>query len=122
MINCSMVQLNVTFPKDILISIADLPPHSIILDPCAGIGTINIRASFQGHFGLGGEILPKLFEDHVPYFLECNKKFQQKLSRGAADMTGWDATMLPLREAFVDAVVSDIPFGMYCFCNMQFTC
>ena len=88
-----------------------MPPHSIILDPCAGIGTINIRASFFQHYGLGGEIVTSLFEEHAPYFLSCNSKFSHPKSRGVVDMAGWDATMLPLRSSLVDAVVSDIPFG-----------
>lgn len=96
---------------DILINIADLASHSIVLDPCAGIGTINIRASLQSHYGLGGELVHSLFQVHAPYFLECNKKFQQLQRKGVVDMAGWDATMMPLRDSFVDAVISDIPFG-----------
>lgn len=80
-------------------------------DPCAGIGTINIRASLQAHYGIGGEIVPSLFQEHAPYFLDCNRIFQNSQRRGVVDMNGWDATMLPLRDSFVDAIVSDIPFG-----------
>lgn len=98
-----------------MICVADLPRHSVILDPCAGIGTITIRASLQSHFGLGGDILPALFQGQAPYFHECNRKFQQRQCRGVADMAGWDATMLPMRESIVDAVVSDIPFGTSVF-------
>ena len=32
-------------------------------------------------------------------------------------MAGWDATMLPIRESIVDAVISDIPFGKTFFCE-----
>ena len=104
---------------DILISISNLPPHCIILDPCAGIGTINIRASLQGHYGIGGEVVPTLFQEHAPYFLDCNRKLFQSVLRGAVDMHGWDATMLPLRDSFVDAVISDIPFGQKCLTHNE---
>eukprot|EP00804_Cyclotella_cryptica_P016692 CCRYP_002004-RA/>CCRYP_002004-RA protein AED:0.27 eAED:0.27 QI:403/0.33/0.25/1/0/0/4/0/698 len=106
-------------PPDILISIANLPRHSVILDPCAGIGTVTIRASLQSHFGLGGDILPALFQEQAPYFHQCNRKFQRRQYRGAADMAGWDATMLPIRESFVDAVISDIPFGQKCLSHNE---
>eukprot|EP00804_Cyclotella_cryptica_P016691 CCRYP_002004-RC/>CCRYP_002004-RC protein AED:0.33 eAED:0.33 QI:0/0.25/0/1/0/0.2/5/0/628 len=88
-------------------------------DPCAGIGTVTIRASLQSHFGLGGDILPALFQEQAPYFHQCNRKFQRRQYRGAADMAGWDATMLPIRESFVDAVISDIPFGQKCLSHNE---
>jgi tRNA G10 N-methylase Trm11 len=97
-----------------MVSIADLHQHSVVLDPCAGIGTINIRAALQSHYGIGGELLPSLFEDQAPYFLDCNRKFQgihHRKGSGATDMAGWDATMLPMRDSIIDAVISDIPFG-----------
>lgn len=63
--------------------------------------------------------MPSLFEEHAPYFLDCNGKFHHSQSRGAVDMNGWDATMLPLRDSFVDAVISDIPFGQKCLTHNE---
>lgn len=109
------------FLTDILIDVANLPRNSVVLDPCAGIGTVNIRATLQSHYGIGGELSPSLFWNKAPYFFDCNRQYRQlaqgdklasngRCQRGS-DMAGWDATLLPLRDSFVDAVISDIPFG-----------
>ena len=103
---------------DILIHIANPSPNSIVLDPCAGIGTIPLRASLRSHYGLGGELSPHLFWDAAPHFFnshhhyrQCTQNDNDIKNNRIAEMAGWDATMLPLRDSFVDIVISDIPFG-----------
>jgi len=95
-----------------MIHVANPSPHSVILDPCAGIGTIPLRSSIKSHYSLGGELSESLFSQFVPQFIECHKK-SNKSSR-VADLLGWDATILPLRDSFVDVIISDIPFGQKC--------
>ncbi|KAL7471251.1 hypothetical protein ACHAXS_011558 [Conticribra weissflogii] len=97
---------------DILIDVASPSPHSVILDPCAGIGTIPLRSSIRSHYSIGGELSEALFSHFVPQFIECHKKSNK--SSQVADLAGWDATLLPLRDSFVDVIISDIPFGQKC--------
>lgn len=95
-----------------MINVANPSPNSVILDPCAGIGTIPLRSSIQSHYSLGGELSESLFSQFVPQFIECHKKSNK--SSLVADILGWDATILPLRDSFVDVIISDIPFGQKC--------
>lgn len=33
---------------------------------------------------------------------------------GSSDIMSWDASLLPIRDASVDIIISDLPFGMRC--------
>ena len=107
-----------TFQPDILINIANPLPHSVILDPCAGIGTIPLRSGSFSHYGLGGEVSQPIFWNAAPHFVKCNQMINCN-GRQISDLAGWDATILPLRDSFVDAVISDIPFGQKCMSSSE---
>jgi len=90
----------------ILLSVADLKPGDVVLDPFVGIGTIAVEADrFDSSvIGIGGDLA----------------LVDPSFSRSARDLGGngflaaWDSSCLPLRTASIDVVVSDLPFGQKC--------
>ena len=120
----------------ILLQMADLQKYDIVLDPCAGIGTIPIEAEqYQYYFdssyaagqskskqclSIGGDLIlnnPKY--TRVAGVLES---IQKELNRGgtidnmksSSLLVAWDAVHLPMRTSSVDVAVSDLPFGQQC--------
>lgn len=101
----------------ILLELADCKPNELIVDPCAGIGTIPVECERYFTFrsvGIGGDIVM----DHssmtsTAFALEgvANNQLNNSFSRLSV---AWDAAYLPLRTGIVDAVVSDLPFGKMC--------
>jgi 23S rRNA G2445 N2-methylase RlmL len=73
-----------------------------LLDPCCGAGTILIEATVAGARGVGGD------QD-----VEAVAAAQRNATaaRVAIDVRAWDARHLPLPEASVDYVVSNLPWG-----------
>ena len=96
----------------LLWGLLDLSPGDVVLDPCAGIGTIPLEVP-NGVFGLGGDLILNntMFR---PLAAEYARKMRQHNESCKSDLLAWDAAMLPLRTSCVDAVVSDLPFGQQC--------
>ncbi len=115
----------------LLLQIANLQKYDIVLDPCAGVGTIPVeseqyhkRSEFthpQGlneskHFiSIGGDLVlnnPKYTQ--VAGLLENFYGRKNDGLKSSSLLVAWDATHLPMRTSSVDVVVSDLPFGQQC--------
>ena len=115
----------------LLLQIANLQKYDIVLDPCAGVGTIPVeaeqyhkRSEFthpQGlneskHFiSIGGDLVlnnPKYTQ--VAGLIENFNRRKNDGLKSSSLLVAWDATHLPMRTSSVDVVVSDLPFGQQC--------
>jgi tRNA G10 N-methylase Trm11 len=107
----------------LLLHMANIQPGDVILDPCAGIGTIPLEADeyyFSSSIpppsraiGLGGDLVL----DHPQIVSAANglaSANSTQSSKSACCMAAWDAAYLPIRTASVDVIVSDLPFGQQC--------
>lgn len=92
----------------ILLEQAQCQQGDIVLDPCAGIGTIPI---ISGATALGGDLIlgtsANLHQVATDYLAATDPK-------QSPNLLAWDASLLPLRTGSVDVVVSDLPFGRQC--------
>ena len=110
----------------ILLNFANLQPGDVVLDPCAGIGTIPLEAElFSGKrscVGLGGDLV--LNHPTIAH-AACSLLSAATTTSAALDgsatgvnfvssLATWDAAHLPIRTASIDVVVSDLPFGKQC--------
>jgi len=110
----------------LLLHLAECKEGDVVLDPCAGIGTIPLETQFlanekhQSVVALGGDMvltpnglgpLARMYTDKVRGVLQSHRK---KTGAYSADLMAWDAGWLPLRAGCVDAIVSDLPFGQQC--------
>ena len=88
-----------------ILQVADIKPNDIVCDPLCGTGVIPIECSMSWPetFVFSGDnhekAIEKSYENHSANLL--NKP----------DILRWDATKLPLKDAFVDVFVTDLPFG-----------
>jgi hypothetical protein len=103
----------------IMLELADIQPHEIVVDPCAGIGTIPIESEQYFPFrtvGIGGDIVLDHSEMKTATFaMESKAKRWKDSSNNFSRLSvAWDAALLPMRTGVVDAVVSDLPFGKMC--------
>jgi hypothetical protein len=121
----------------LLLQMANLQKYDIVLDPCAGIGTIPVEAEqYHKHFdssfpqgqneskqflSIGGDLIlnnPKYTE--VAGVMENFSRRKPTIDNTTHDLksssllVAWDATHLPMRTNSVDVVVSDLPFGQQC--------
>ena len=126
----------------ILLNLASLQPYEVVLDPCAGIGTIPMEAdryyfSCNGNgtsnnnttrtsssaIGLGGDVAlhhPTLATaasaleqyNHTPS--TATTTASSSSSSSSSMLAAWDAAQLPIRNSSVDVIVSDLPFGKQC--------
>jgi Putative RNA methylase family UPF0020 len=115
----------------ILLHLARIQVSDVVLDPCAGIGTIPIEAAIQSPAGLslGGDVAMmerEVRDVAVEYSCQARKKIRagsktEKCSPGggAAEMLAWDATNLPVRPQSIDVVISDLPFGRKCMSTSE---
>lgn len=107
---------------NILLHLAALQPGDIVLDPCAGIGTIPVESStslFPSVVALGGDLVLTpggLGCVAAEYMTKARHAHASSSSRKSSlvDVAAWDACHLPLRSETVDAIVSDLPFGQLC--------
>jgi tRNA G10 N-methylase Trm11 len=100
----------------------------IVLDPCAGVGSIPVEASFLSHestcFGIGGDIAIRKnngnFDEIVSDYIKRSRGHQRDLSNsGGSDMVSWDASILPIRDSVVECIISDLPFGVRCMSSAK---
>lgn len=120
----------------LLLRLAQLQVGDVLLDPCAGVGTIPLES--RGAMALGGDLqlsaedpIAGLANQYRRYSLQLQQQQQQApwghsntpLSRSQrnnyADLMAWDACCLPIRSSSVDAIVSDLPFGQQCLSTNQ---
>lgn len=94
-----------------LVMLAQPRPGDVILDPMCGGGTITLEGCQMGdQYHLGGEI-------HNLAVSRCRENYRQLPVRNSlpcqppADFLQWDCLFPCLRDASVDVVVSDLPFG-----------
>lgn len=101
---CGITRLRPT-NAHLLLHLAQIQPGDVVLDPCAGIGTIPL---YTRGVGIGGDVSltnPELAEIATTY---------QKAHTKPGRLLAWDATWLPIRSQSIDVVVSDLPFGQQC--------
>jgi len=108
----------------LLLQIAQPEPGDILVDMCAGIGTIPVEAGLlnKGVVGLGGEVVRELGSLISDYSYKARSFF--KKIKGSSDMILWDASLSPLKDNCVDIIVCDMPFGQKCMSSnvlRQFT-
>eukprot|EP00536_Pseudo-nitzschia_multiseries_P003169 jgi/Psemu1/7075/gm1.7075_g len=121
----------------LLLQMADLQPCDVVLDPCAGIGTIPLEAEwYQGQGGfetsgtkqylaIGGDLVlnnPRF--TNIAGMMESmggngignnNRNSSSTSSNNTSSMlVAWDAAHLPMRTGSVDVAISDLPFGQQC--------
>jgi hypothetical protein len=103
------------------LELANIQRGEIVLDPCVGIGTIPFCVeSSGGGIGLGGDLCLANDNDDEPNSGEPQKGaallYSEKLGRGTSvsNLCAWDAGALPIRDASIDVIVSDLPFGQQC--------
>jgi len=98
----------------ILVDIANPQPGDVMIDACAGLGTIPVEAGLDGRgiVAIGGEIVSDLSHITREYMLQARRLGQTIC--GASSMIQWDATLLCVRESCVDIFICDLPFGQKC--------
>jgi hypothetical protein len=92
----------------LLLEVADLQSYDVVLDPCAGIGTIPLEVDqylkIKRCIGIGGDLVLS-----NPTFAKVAKSYTSNQL-----LLAWDAAYMPLGTSAVDAIVSDLPFGQKC--------
>jgi tRNA (guanine6-N2)-methyltransferase len=85
-----------------LVLLAQTTSTTTVLDPCCGSGTILIEAALQGANACGGDRNPAAVA-------------AARTNVAAAGVTvpifHWDATSLPLANASIDRVITNLPWG-----------
>lgn len=101
----------------LLWGLLSLNPGDVVLDPCAGIGTIPLELP-AGVIGLGGDLVLAA-NDFASLATEYTKKMHEHNFSCKTNLVAWDAALLPLRTSCVDVVVSDLPFGQQCLSSTK---
>ncbi len=93
-----------------MVLLTDPKPDDIFLDPMAGSGTILYERMQAGPAGrvLGGDIDPERV-DAARKNVRGNRK--KPTSSSTLDIRQWDARQLPLDDASIDKVATNLPFG-----------
>ena len=99
----------------LLLHIANLQEGDVLLDMCAGIGTLPHEASLHPVVAIGGDVDGEKLQPHMSTYAKRMREFHKQ----SADMMVWDAALLPLRDQFVDVVISDLPFGQKCLSSHE---
>jgi 23S rRNA G2445 N2-methylase RlmL len=94
-----------------MVFLTEPQPHDVFLDPMAGSGTILYERMQAGPFGrlLGGDIDPERVDAARKNVRGSRKK--PVASAPQPDIRQWDARQLPLDDASVDKVATNLPFG-----------
>jgi 23S rRNA G2445 N2-methylase RlmL len=85
-----------------LVLLAKTTPTTHVLDPCCGSGTILIEAALQGAIVCGGDSNPLAVAATQTNLAAAGVK---------ASVQQWDATSLPISDATVDRVITNLPWG-----------
>uniref|UniRef100_A0A8R1DH43 THUMP domain-containing protein n=1 Tax=Caenorhabditis japonica TaxID=281687 RepID=A0A8R1DH43_CAEJA len=91
-----------------MLSLADVHPGDIVVDPMCGGGSIPIEGAmaWSDAFFVGG--------DHHELAMErCRQNWpiDSPANQSNCEFVQWDATNLPFPDSSVDAIVTDLPFG-----------
>jgi 23S rRNA G2445 N2-methylase RlmL len=86
-----------------LLRLAGLTPGARVLDPCCGAGTIVVEAALGGAVALGG--------DRDPVAIAAAQANARSAGITARLLLRWDAQRLPLADASVERIVSNLPWG-----------
>jgi 23S rRNA G2445 N2-methylase RlmL len=94
-----------------MVLLTEPQPGDVFLDPMAGSGTILYERMQAGPFArlLGGDIDPERVEAARKNVRSSRKK--SGASAPQPDIRQWDARQLPLDDASVDKVATNLPFG-----------
>lgn len=102
-----------------LLELANIETGDVILDPMCGIGTIPFATAVYhastSSCCLGGDICgPSLAQGlkNVMYAREQHSRYHHRTA--TPELLQWDCQRLPLRDAVVDKVIVDMPFGVRC--------
>ncbi len=84
----------------------------VFLDPMAGSGTLLYERMQAGAYGrvLGGDIDPERV-DAARKNVRGSRKKPGAADRSQPDIRQWDARQLPLADASIDKVATNLPFG-----------
>jgi tRNA (guanine6-N2)-methyltransferase len=85
-----------------LAQLAGAAPGLTLLDPLCGAGTILVEAALMGAAAIGGDNSADALAIARSNSLDA---------AASVELRQWDARALPLAEASVDAVASNLPFG-----------
>ena len=104
-----------------LLHLAKVKPGDIVLDPCAGLGTIPVEAALNNIpcVGMGGDVALRIdsFARLVTKYLKGVKNVPK--TAGSANFATWDAALLPIRDGTIDCIISDLPFGSKCLSSSK---
>lgn len=113
----------------LLLRLANLQFGDVLLDPCAGIGTIPLETMLPGNIpvvAIGGDIeLSPCSRIHsIAARYQALARHVQRTNHSSsksvvAELLGLDAGYLPFRAESVDVVVSDLPFGQQCLSSAK---
>lgn len=102
----------------IMVDMSGCTVGDIIIDPCAGVQTIPVEASFKKAFAIGGDLAlanqEGLYNVVHSYCKHASEVQRRQQLVGASDMMAWDATLTPIRDGTIDCIISDLPFGKQC--------
>ncbi|XP_076277200.1 tRNA (guanine(6)-N(2))-methyltransferase THUMP3 [Lasioglossum baleicum] len=89
-----------------LLQLAQPKPGDLIIDPMCGGGSIPIEATlvYSQSYVIGGD-------NHVKAITRTKSNIDASASGCKIDSISWSASYLPLKDSYVDIVVSDMPFG-----------
>jgi len=85
-----------------MLLMANIAPHAVVLDPLCGVGTIALEATYLTDTVLAGDLNPEAIQIAQASSVQIHS---------AISFTVWDAKKLPIADATVDAVVTNVPFG-----------
>lgn len=103
----------------LMLELADIQVGDMVLDPCAGIGTIPLHNT-KG-IGLGGDLCLEPDGDGGPQERAASLEYMHQFghSHQSTNLCAWDAGSLPIRSSSIDVVVSDLPFGKRCLSSAK---
>jgi 23S rRNA G2445 N2-methylase RlmL len=85
-----------------LLFLAQARPQHIVLDPCCGAGTILIEAAGMGAKAIGGD------QDAAAIAAAHSNA---ETAGVTLNVQTWDARALPLQDASIDRIVTNLPWG-----------
>jgi tRNA (guanine6-N2)-methyltransferase len=82
--------------------LAQTTSTTMVLDPCCGSGTILIEAALQGAIVCGGDCSP---------LAVASAQANASSASINVPIQQWDATALPIADAVMDRVITNLPWG-----------